>query len=55
MSRVIAIDPGKSKCGLVLAEIGEKKIYKAIILKTELLKDHVRHLNTVEEISKIRF
>ena len=33
MSRVITIDPGKSKCGLVLAEISEKKVYKAIILK----------------------
>ena len=53
MLKIISIDPGKSKCGLVLAEIGEKKIYKAIILKTELLKDYVRHLNTIEEISKI--
>ena len=53
MLKVISIDPGKSKCGLVLAEISEKKIYKAIILKTELLKDYLRHLNTVEEISKI--
>ena len=53
MPRVITIDPGKSKCGLVLAEISEKKIYTAIILKTELLKDYVRHLNTIEEISKI--
>ena len=53
MQKFLSIDPGKSKCGLVLAEISEKKIYKAIILKTELLKDYVRHLNTVEEISKI--
>ena len=53
MPRVITIDPGKSKCGLVLAEISEKKIYKAIILKSELLGDYVRNLNTVENISKI--
>ena len=53
MQKFLSIDPGKSKCGLVLAEISEKKIYKAIILKTELLKDYVRHLNTVDEISKI--
>ena len=53
MCKLISIDPGKSKCGLVLAEIGEKKIYKAIILKSELLADYVRNLNTVEEISKI--
>ena len=53
MSKLISIDPGKYKCGLVLAEISEKKVYKAIILKSELLEDYVRNLNTVEEISKI--
>ena len=53
MSRVIAIDPGKSKCGLVLAEISEKKVYKAIILKSELLENYVRHLIAAEDISQI--
>ena len=53
MCKYISIDPGKSKCGLVLAEISEKKIYQAIIIKSELIEDYVRNLNTVEEISKI--
>ena len=53
MSRVIAIDPGKSKCGLVLAEISKKVVYQAIILKSELLADYVRDLITVEDISRI--
>ena len=53
MLRVITIDPGKSKCGLVLADISEKKVYKAIILKSELLEDYVRNLTTAEEISQI--
>ena len=53
MARVLSIDPGKSKCGLVLAEINEQKIYKAIILESELLEDYVRNFNTFEEISKI--
>ena len=53
MSRIITIDPGKSKCGLVLAEISEKKVYKAIILKSELLGNYVRNLITAEEISQI--
>ncbi len=53
MNRVISIDPGKIKCGLVLADIGEKKVYQAIILKSELLEDYFRDLNTVEGISKI--
>ena len=53
MARVICIDPGKNKCGLVVAEISEKKVYKAIILQTELLEVYVRNLNAVEDISKI--
>ena len=53
MPRVITIDPGKSKCGLVLAEISEKKVYTAIILKSELLDNYVRHLITAEDISQI--
>ena len=53
MPRVITIDPGKSKCGLVIAEISEKKVYKAIILKSELLENYVRNLVGAEDISQI--
>ena len=53
MSRVITIDPGKSKCGLVLAEINEKKVYNAIILKSELFENYVRNLINAEDISQI--
>ena len=53
MPRVITIDPGRSKCGLVLAEISEKKVYKAIILKSELLENYVRNLIAAENISQI--
>ena len=53
MPRVITIDPGKSKCGLVLAEIREKKVYKAIILKSELLENYLRNLITAEDIKQI--
>jgi len=53
MPRVITIDPGKSKCGLVLAEIIEKKVYEAIILKSELLENYVRNLIAAEDISQI--
>ena len=53
MPRVITIDPGKSKCGLVLAEISEKKVYEAIILKSELLENYVRHLIAAEDILQI--
>ena len=50
---LLSIDPGKYKCGLVLAEISIQKVYKAIILKSELLEDYVKNLNNVEKISKI--
>ena len=53
MPRVITIDPGKSKCGLVLAEISEKKVYKAIILKSEILGNYVRNLIAADDISQI--
>ena len=53
MPRVITIDPGKNKCGLVLAEISEKKVYKAIILKSEVLENYVRNLIAAEDISQI--
>ena len=53
MARVITIDPGKSKCGLVLAEISEKKVYKAIILKSDLLENYLRNLITAEDIEQI--
>ena len=53
MPRVITIDPGKSKCGLVLAEISEKKIYEAIILQSELIDNYVRNLIAAEDISQI--
>ena len=53
MPRVITIDPGKSKCGLVLAEISEKKVYQAIILKSEFLENYVRNLTIAGDISRI--
>ena len=53
MPRVITIDPGKSKCGLVLADISEKTVYEAIIVKSELLENYVRNLIAAEDISQI--
>jgi RNase H-fold protein (predicted Holliday junction resolvase) len=53
MARVLSIDPGKSKCGLVLAEINEKKIYEARVLNSELVENYIKNLNNVEDITKI--
>ena len=53
MTKLISIDPGRFKCGLVLVDIKEKKVYKAIILRSELLHEHVKNLKTAEDISKV--
>ena len=53
MGKLISIDPGKYKCGLVLAETSEKKVYKAIVIKSEIFEDYVRNLSSAEDISKI--
>ena len=53
MAKVLGIDPGKSKCGLVLAQINEKKVYEATVLNSEFLEDYIKNLNNVEDISKI--
>ena len=53
MPKFISIDPGKYKCGLVLADISEKKVCKAIVLKSELITNYIGNLNTFKDISKI--
>ena len=42
MSRVIAIDPGLSKCGVVIADIKEKKVYEAVVVKSHLVLNYVK-------------
>ncbi len=42
MSIVIAIDPGISKCGLIVADIKEKKVYEAVVINSHLLIDYVK-------------
>ena len=51
MAKVLSIDPGKSKCGLVLAQINEKKVYEATVLNSEFLEDYIKNLNYVDDIS----
>ena len=53
MYKLISIDPGKYKSGLVVAEISKKKVYEAIILKSEFLENYVRNLIAAEDISQI--
>ena len=41
MAKLIAIDPGGSKCGLIVADVKEKKVYEALVIKSELLLKYV--------------
>ena len=42
MSNVIAIDPGLYKCGVIVADIKEKKVYEAEVIKSYLLLNYVK-------------
>ena len=49
MSKVIAIDPGISKCGLVIADIKNRKVDEAIVIKSSLLLKYVKKIYQKED------
>ena len=49
MSRVIGIDPGISKCGVIVADIKEKKVYEAIVINSSLLLEYVKKKSNNEK------
>ena len=53
MIKLISIDPGKCKCGLVLADLHHKKVDQAVVLSTKFLPQYVETLNSTENISKV--
>ena len=53
MLKLISIDPGKCKCGLVLVDLNKKKVDQAIVINTEFLPKYVKSLNSFENISKV--
>ena len=42
MSRVIAIDPGISKCGVIIADVKEKKVFEAVVVQSNLLLKYIK-------------
>ena len=54
MSRVIAIDPGLSKCGVIIADIKEKKVYEAVGIKSNLLLNYVKKKYQKEKNVQLR-
>ena len=53
MFKLLSIDPGKCKCGLVLVDINRKRVDQAIVLNSEYLPVYVKNLKNVENISKV--
>ena len=53
MNKLISIDPGKCKCGLVLADLYQKRVDQAVVLNTKFLPQYVETLNSTENISKV--
>ena len=53
MIKLISIDPGKCKCGLVLVDIDKKKVDQAVVLNTKILPKYVKTLIGFENISKV--
>ena len=53
MCKLISIDPGKCKCGLVLVDLNQKKVDQALVIDTEFLPKYLKTLNTFENISKV--
>ena len=53
MIKLISIDPGKCKCGLVLADLYQKRVDQAVVLNTAFLPHYLKTLNSSENISKV--
>ena len=53
MIKLISIDPGKCKCGLVLADLYQKRVDQAVVLNTAFVPQYLKTLNNSENISKV--
>ena len=51
--KLISIDPGQFKCGLVVVDIDKQTVDQAVVLNTEFLPKFLKTLKSVENISKI--
>ena len=53
MIKLVSIDPGKCKCGLVLADLYQKRVDQAVVLNTAFLPQYLKTLNSSVNISKV--
>ena len=50
MNKVLAIDPGIAKCGLVIADIKHKQVIQALVIKSTYLVTFVKKIYQEEDI-----
>ena len=53
MNKVIAIDPGIAKCGLVIADLKHKQVMQALVIKSNYLITFAKKIHQEED--KIKF
>ena len=53
MTKYISIDPGKFKCGLVLADTEYERILKAIVIESKLLVQNIKSFRKKHENLKV--
>ena len=49
MNKAISIDPGISKCGLIVADINSKKVCEAEVIKSENLLNYIKMIYQNEQ------
>ena len=52
MHKIIVIDPGTSKCGLIIADLDQKKVYQAEVIKSKYFFEYVKKIYQMEKISQ---
>ncbi len=53
MTKYISIDPGKNKCGLILADFDTKRILKAVVIESQLLVWNIKNLKENHQHVKV--
>ena len=53
MTKYISIDPGKFKCGLVLADTSYERILKAIVIESKLLVQNIKSFRETHKNIKV--
>ena len=53
MNKILSIDPGRCKCGMVLADLEEKIIFEAVVIDSHLLFRKVKLIKSNEPKLKV--